>query len=150
MRRKILGLVAWSALAGCSGHGVTPAPGATPAPRATPAPAATRTDCVGDDRRLHGTTCCTVHASAPEDRSPGEVYLDCEGPQVGAACARESDCDIACSCDSSDAPLRPGDGPQGPADGTLGVKGTCTGQRQRGVWMCQLDAKGAVTHLIVD
>lgn len=114
------------------------------------AAAPARADCVGEDRRLYGTTCCTVQGGAAEERTPGEVILDCEGPQVGKACTREGDCDIACSCDSMEEPLRPGDGQRGPADGTVGVKGVCAGQTQRGVWSCRLDERGAVTHLIID
>ena len=54
-----------------------------------------------------------------------------------------------CSCDGDDPP-DPRSGPTGPADGTRGVVGTCSGELEAGVWMCELDDKGVVTHLIID
>jgi hypothetical protein len=38
----------------------------------------------------------------------------------------------------------------GPKDGTRGAQGVCRGRLQIGVWMCQIDDKGVVSHVIVD
>jgi hypothetical protein len=81
---------------------------------------------------------------------PGMQFLSCEGPTVGKPCASKGDCDLACSCDARDHLLRPSDGPQGPADGTKGIKGVCAGGLQIGVWMCELDEHGAVLHRIIE
>jgi hypothetical protein len=78
------------------------------------------------------------------------IYLSCTGPQVGQPCSKKGDCDLGCSCDDQSQPLNNNNGPQGPADGTRGVTGVCTGQMQIGVWMCTLDETGAVSHMIVD
>jgi hypothetical protein len=111
-----------------------------------PAPAVET--CDGPDQRLYGTTCCTVEKIDEHHKYPGMTFLTCRGPQVGKACHSKRDCDVACSCDG-DSPGRPGDR-HGPKDGTKGVTGRCADSRQIGVWMCDIDEKGVVTHLIVD
>jgi hypothetical protein len=135
-------------------------PSAGPAPNASNMASVTATtsstraptppiDCSGSDRRLYGSTCCEVLGKR-EEKFPGMVFLRCEGPQLGAPCASKSDCDVVCSCDSAEAPRSPGKGMQGPKDGTRGVKGTCGGTLAVGVWMCEIDEHGVVTHVIVD
>jgi hypothetical protein len=101
------------------------------------------------DQRLFGSACCTRYGSGERARFPGMTFLSCTGPRIGLPCRRKGDCDVACSCDAKGM-LRPGDGPQGPADGTRGFVGHCASHLQVGVWMCQIDEKGLVTHLIVD
>ena len=78
------------------------------------------------------------------------TYLQCHGPQVGKACTKKGDCDIACSCDDPHQRLNPRDGAIGPKDGTTGITGHCAGSLQIGVWMCQINEQGVVSHLIVD
>ncbi|MFO0547790.1 MAG: hypothetical protein U0271_05345 [Polyangiaceae bacterium] len=102
--------------------------------------------CDGEDERLYGSTCCEVRGRR-EDRFPGMVYLACHGPQIGQACSSKKDCDIACSCDPQGLPMRDH---AGPPDGTRGAKGVCSGVRAVGVWMCDIDENGVVSHLIVD
>ena len=114
---------------------------------AVPAAALTPLPCDGADHRLYGSTCCEVVQFTQRERYPGKVYLRCEGPQIGQACTKKSDCDIACSCDA-DNPFHRRD--RGPADGTRGLTGVCTGTRAIGVWLCDLDETGAVSHMIVD
>ena len=165
---RILGPCAvWLVAASCSGS----APPATPpqpprtadaapvdaAPAAVapdgPGPGATAAvppDCAPDERR-YGSACCRgTQGRDPRDRFPGMTFLSCHGPRIGAPCRAKTDCDVACSCDAPDELLRPGDGAQGPADGTTGVVGHCQGALQIGVWMCQLDEHGRVSRVIVD
>jgi hypothetical protein len=97
-----------------------------------------------------GTTCCKAEGRDEEGKSPGMVFLSCRGPQIGKPCRAKTDCDIACSCDDPDEPLGNHNTPQGPADGTTGAIGHCTGLRQIGVWMCDIDENGRVGHVIVD
>ncbi len=118
-----------------------------------PAPTATSSapaDCVGPDRRLRGSTCCTVTRISNERRFPGQEFLRCEGPQIGRPCTSKRDCDVACSCDADDSPRDPRDERHAPKEGTKGLTGFCSGRRQIGVWMCDIDEDGAVTHIIVD
>jgi hypothetical protein len=121
---------------------------AVPPPAAAVAPVAGT--CTGPNERLWGTTCCEHEPDPGDARFPGQIATDCHGPQVGKPCARRGDCDIACSCDPPGELLRPGQGGQGPANGTRGVTGTCTGVIQIGVWMCRIDENGVVGHVILD
>lgn len=105
--------------------------------------------CTGPGQRRYGSTCCDTFHGDREARFPGMIFLRCRGPQVGQPCHKKADCDIACSCDGG-GPLRGGNSPEGPADGTTGVVGVCTGQLQIGVWMCRLDEHGVVGHTIID
>jgi hypothetical protein len=106
--------------------------------------------CKGSDERLWGTTCCRNEPDSGDARFPGQIVTECHGPQIGTPCARRGDCDIACSCDPPGEILRGGERGQGPADGTTGVTGTCTGLIQIGVWMCRIDENGIVSHEILD
>lgn len=103
---------------------------APPPPPATGAPAVT---CMSDERQF-GTSCCRAQPR------PSRTSLTCRGPQIGQACRKKSDCDIICRCD--DALVH--------KDGLTGVTGTCGGTLLAGQWMCELDAKGAVSSLIID
>ncbi len=100
--------------------------------------------------RRYGTTCCEVRGGDDRAKFPGMTFLSCHGPQIGAACQKKGDCDVACFCDDPTRARDPRSAASGPADGTLGVTGVCGGRLQIGVWMCQIDEKGAVTHVIVD
>ncbi len=122
---------------------------AAPAPAPTPPPAPPP-NCTGPDRRVYGSTCCQTTRIEDTHKFPGQVFLRCQGPQIGQPCHSKRDCDVACSCDPGNQLPRPADGPLGPKDGTRGVTGVCTGQLAIGVWMCQLDENGAVSHVIVD
>ncbi|MFO0665446.1 MAG: hypothetical protein U0174_15935 [Polyangiaceae bacterium] len=83
-------------------------------------------------------------------RFPGQQTLTCRGPRIGAPCTRKSDCDIACSCPSSDtAPPSAGARDNIP-DGTTGLVGRCASANYRGTWMCRLDEEGKVSHMIID
>ena len=84
------------------------------------------------------------------DKFPGMTFLSCTGAQIGKTCTKKGDCDIACSCDDPRRPLNPSNGPVGPQDGTRGVIGRCGARLQIGVWMCELDEHGAVSHKIID
>lgn len=106
--------------------------------------------CTGTDQRLYGSTCCRVTRATHENRFPGQTFLSCVGPQVGKPCTKKGDCDIACSCDADDSPRDPRDERSGPKDGTKGLTGFCSGRRQAGVWMCDIDENGVVSHVIVD
>jgi hypothetical protein len=103
-------------------------------------------DCSGPGLRLHGTTCCESVGEG-DRRYPGEVYLQCRGPQIGKPCKSKNDCDIVCSCALPGALGKDEDGPK---DGTPGVTGHCDGTLRVGTWMCQIDEKGLVAHWIVD
>jgi hypothetical protein len=107
-------------------------------------------ECVGRDARRWGTTCCHLTGGPREQRTPGEVVMTCDGPNVGRPCTRKSDCDVACSCDPPTAFLSPDDDTNSPADGTRGVTGRCAGVFQIGVWRCRIDDQGVVGHEIVD
>ena len=121
-----------------------------PTPSSPPPPGApTVTSCVGSNKRLYGSTCCEARGSRQEEH-PGEVFLDCSGPQIGKACAKKADCDVVCFCKGQTSLVSPGASQAGPADGTRGQTGFCGAQLQVGVWMCEIDEKGAVTHVIVD
>jgi len=123
-------------------------PVAVSPPAAVVAPAAPA--CAGSGQRRWGTTCCRNEPDSGDARFPGQIVTECHGPQIGAPCARRGDCDVACSCDPPGAILRAGEGGQGPANGTRGVTGTCTGVIQIGVWMCRIDENGIVGHVILD
>jgi hypothetical protein len=85
--------------------------------------------CRSDERRT-GNTCC---------RKDGEPsWLACRGPQLGKACHRRGDCDIACSCNEKWS--HPG--------GTAGLAGHCTGGGRTGDGVCVLDERGLVSGLI--
>ncbi len=114
-----------------------------------PAVAPIVTSCVGPRKRLHGTTCCESKGSQETDH-PGEVFLECSGPQIGKTCTKKGDCDVVCFCKGQPTLVSPGDDRAGPADGTRGQTGVCGAKLQVGVWMCEIDEKGAVTHVIVD
>ena len=116
-----------------------------PAPKPTPAASA----CGGPERVAYGSTCCDVLGRG-EPKSPGMVYLSCTGPRIGSPCTSKKDCDIACSCDPPDAVLGGGTPQQGPPDGTRGATGVCGGTLRVGTWMCQIDERGVVSHVIVD
>jgi hypothetical protein len=118
-------------------------------PSAPPPSGPIVTSCVGPRKRLHGTTCCESKGSQETDH-PGEVFLDCSGPQIGKTCTKKGDCDVVCFCKGQATLISPGAGPAGPADGTRGQTGVCGGTLQVGVWTCEIDEKGAVTHVIVD
>jgi hypothetical protein len=136
-------------MAACSSRAGTPPTTSPPPSNTSTAEPPPEMSCVGQDRRRYGSTCCEVIGGDPQDRYPGKIYLDCEGPQIGQPCTKKSDCDIACSCDG-DGPFDPRSDGRGPPDGTRGVTGVCTGQRAMGVWMCDIDETGTVSHMIVD
>jgi hypothetical protein len=126
-----------------------PAPSSAPAPTSL-ASSLTPPECTGADEQLRGSTCCQRHAIRDESKHPGQVFLDCHGPQIGKSCTAKTDCDVVCSCEPDDGLKSPHDDPSGPKDGTRGVQGVCRGRLQIGVWMCQIDERGVVSHVIVD
>lgn len=126
-----------------------PSSAVTPTPSASPA-SLTPPECTGANEQLHGSTCCEKHAISEQNKYPGQVFLDCHGPQIGRACSAKTDCDVVCSCEPDSGLKSPRDDPAGPKDGTRGAQGRCSGRLQIGVWMCQIDEKGVVTHVIVD
>ncbi|HEY1954011.1 MAG TPA: hypothetical protein VGH28_00315 [Polyangiaceae bacterium] len=141
MSRPFLATIAFAAfglVVASSGSGANAdVPDAAPAPTCGP----------GETR--YGSTCCLPAHAREEDKYPGMVYLDCHGPQIGRVCRKETDCDVACSCDP-DPLLSPRDGPLGPRDGTRGAVGHCAGRLQLGVFQCRIDEHGVVGHLIVE
>ena len=110
----------------------------------------TVTPCSPTEDVRFGSTCCRRTATKGEPRMPGATVLDCRGPQVGQPCARKTDCDVVCACPGQGGRLSNMDGPSGPADGTTGIIGTCGGIVQVGVWRCEIDEAGKVTHVIID
>jgi hypothetical protein len=109
----------------------------------------TAATCAGSDEKLYGSTCCRSSGKGAGEASPGAIILSCHGPQIGKACTRRSDCDLACFCEVQTGPLSNTSGPSGPAIGTKGVTGACGGLLQMGVWMCQIDENGVVIHRII-
>jgi hypothetical protein len=105
--------------------------------------------CDHPDEVRYGTTCCRRTGSR-EHRFPDQTVLSCVGGQIGKACRKKGDCDVVCFCPDDGNPPAPEKGPTGPNDGTTGVTGVCGGSLQAGVWMCEIDEKGAVTHVILD
>lgn len=124
--------------------------GAAAATASAPSVDAGTTACDGPGERLFGTTCCTFEDIPEDEISPGTEIEHCAGPQIGKPCRRAGDCDVTCSCDSRDRPPRPADDPQGPAVGTRGVVGWCSGSVRVGVFTCVIDDTGAVSRRIVD
>jgi hypothetical protein len=119
-------------------------------PSNAPATSTVVPTCSASDDVRYGSTCCEQTTNAGEPHAPGEIVLDCHGPQIGKPCTRKGDCDILCACPGQDGPLSNDDGPSGPVDGTKGVTGTCSGILQVGVWRCEIDEDGKVTHVIID
>lgn len=104
--------------------------------------------CAPDERRL-GTACCSYPNSNERERSPGQQIMSCRGPRIGLPCKKASDCDLACECPSAQAPPWKRGRSDLPA-GTKGLTGTCASGTYVGEWMCRLDDKGQVTHVILD
>lgn len=130
------------------GPPTSPVPSTTAVP-APPEPtlAAAAVECAGLGERRYGTACCEI-PEGQEYRFPGQTLLTCRGPRVGAACTRKSDCDIACMCPGVQWPR--GSRAQGPPAGTTGTVGVCASEIWAGAWMCQIDADGKVTNVIID
>jgi len=101
------------------------------------------------DERSYGSTCCSA-PQGREERHPGQTIMDCHGPKIGQSCKAKGDCDLACSCDDPKVLLSPSHDHAGPKDGARGVTGVCGARVQVGVWMCQIDERGVVTHVIID
>ena len=105
--------------------------------------------CDGPDQRKYGTTCCTAFGTR-QTGFPGQTILACNGPQIGSPCRRKQDCDVECSCGMAGGPQPPGRPKRSPPSGARGRKGVCGGELLVGVWMCEIDEKGLVTHKIID